>query len=230
MADTLPNLSQQVGPLPLWGWAAAAAGGISLGVLIRRRAGGAAPKATTASTGAGGEYIPVVAGTASTGTGGVGTVALGGGGNTTVAQSPTGYEDNTSWQRAALAALVSNGYGPLEAQMALSSYLDGRQPTADQRMAIDFALGTLGLPPSPPTIIPPEAPAAPDVTPLPETKLYGGDPLTGIVTEAYRSELGRDPDPEGLTYWRSELASGRINQDQLRYYLDQSTEGHTLTN
>lgn len=40
--------------------------------------------------------------------------------------------------------------------------------------------------------------------------------ITSGLTQLYKTELGRDPDPEGFKYWQNELKSGRMTMDEVR--------------
>lgn len=43
-----------------------------------------------------------------------------------------------------------------------------------------------------------------------------------LVSNHYRNLFGRDPDPEGLKYWRDRLAKGEIRPSELKEYMRQS--------
>ena len=212
MASLPPALTNEVGPLKVWQWIAAGIAGIGLGILANRAMNrGAVSSGSSASVG--GNPSPA------TGAGTIGSVAGAVGlANNAPPATPTGpaaIESNQAWRTAALRILIEQGFGPLQADQALANYLDGRAPTPEDAEAIDIALSQVGLPPSPPTIVPVEQSAAPTTTTPATTDaavdIYAGDRLAQIVREAYRDILAREPDAEGLQFWRGRLASGDIS-------------------
>lgn len=56
---------------------------------------------------------------------------------------------NAEWLRAGVAHLVSLKNGPVEAQTALSAYLDGADMTFDQSRMVSVVIAKFGLPPDP---------------------------------------------------------------------------------
>lgn len=216
------TLQTDVGPLPLWGWLVAGAVGVGVGVVIRRRSGGGSDAAPASVFGA---ATPI----------GLPNAAA-------AAVEPTGPTNNVAWRSQALTGLVANGANPTAADSALSKYLNGDDLTGDDRQLIDEALRTYNLPPSPPTIVPPEAPpqdvsvpVVPTVQesdapiPLPTEPAVQPDRLSLIVVEAYRDILAREPDPDGLQFWREQLASGDVASGaELRAHLAASPEAQRL--
>ena len=159
-------LTKDLGPLPVWGWLVAGAGGIGLGLIVRSRGlfGGGGGGSTVVGTNGTGlipdAFIP-----------GAGGVILGGGGGTGSGSNVTPVEEITSnndWRRAALARAIADGVGSVVADNALSDYLAGRELSPAQVAVIENVLRTIGLPPNPPgQIITTPAPPAPDPDPAP---------------------------------------------------------------
>ncbi|MEM3580870.1 MAG: DUF4214 domain-containing protein [Candidatus Bathyarchaeia archaeon] len=56
-------------------------------------------------------------------------------------------------------------------------------------------------------------------------KLYGGLKEDEIVTSLYRSLFSRDPDPEGFTFWKEQLASKNVTLDMLPYLMMDAATG-----
>lgn len=213
--DLPAPLTREVGPLPVWAWLAAGLLGIGLGVALRRRS--STSTSTSSSTGSGPAGVDGAAVYPIGSVGGAVTLP-----NYAPAETATeapGIESNHEWRARALKLLIARGFDPFTADQALAGYLDGRPPTAETAEAIDIALSEVGLPPSAPTIVPSATPAAPAETPSTEdaaVDIYAGDRLAQIVREAYRDILGREPDPEGLQFWRGRLASGELSPSEFR--------------
>lgn len=149
------DLGKQVGPLPLGAWIGVVAGGLGIAWYINRNAGkgSASPPAEEALT-VGAEP-------------GVGT----GGGQfiydppQTGPSTPTGYETNDQWARAAILYLLSEGKNPNTATLAVSRYIAEQALNAEESALIGLAITKLGPPPFLP-VNPPDPPVVnPPVTP-----------------------------------------------------------------
>jgi len=151
--------------LPLWGWLIAGVGGIYVARKIT---------AHQASS-AGGSSDTTSADTSTTGTGlpGGGALTLGANGAVQVpggALSPVAptIADNDAWRVAAEQALVAGGYNALLADSAVAKYLNGAQLSAQETLAITYALRAIGPTPLP---VPPAVSApVPKVPTVPTTK------------------------------------------------------------
>lgn len=158
-------LSKEVGAgplrLPLWGWAIAGVGG----VFVARKITGSSPSSTASSAGSSTPETPADAGS-DLPAGGIltlganGAIGVPGGALSPVANQIT---DNDQWRTAAINALVSANYDALFASSAIGKYLDGDPLTANEQIAISFALTRIGPTPTPPP------PVIPIVTPPPAT-------------------------------------------------------------
>lgn len=206
--DVPDALTNDIGPLPAWGWAFAGVAGIALGRLAR----GKSVKGTTSTSDTDSEI--------SYGANPGGQVTLPQGYASGPVAGTSGsdleeFESNTAWFGAASDWLIGQGYEPLLAQSAINDYLQGRTLTFQTAPAINDLLSNFTGPPRPPTSIAREAPETGPVT-EPVQDIYQSDPSSDIVRKAYRDFLGRDPEAEGLEFWRSRLASGEINSEELR--------------
>jgi len=201
-------LTNDVGPLPVWGWLAAGAVGIFLG----RKVGGMFGGGSGSGAAAPGYSVPLAQYSAPPN-----------------AEADQGILSNHQWREQALSALISGGAGPLEADIALAGYLEGRQPTPEEAELLDIVLGQIGLPPEAPTIRPPEAPPAPAPTPTTDQRI---DPYNTAakrtVRDVYNAVLNRDPEADGLSYWEQKLATGEITHAQLTAELQASQEYKNL--
>lgn len=215
--DVPDVLTNEIGPLPVWGWAVAGVAGISLGRLARGKSGSASSSTSDvgSSIGSTGSAVTLPQGYVSR----------------PVAGTSEGFESNTEWMSTAVGYLVGEGYDPLTAQSALSDYINGRPLTSDAEHPINDVLGSLGLPPRPPNQIARTAPE-PVAVNEPAQDIYANDQLARIVREAYRENLGREPDAEGMAFWRGQLASGAIQPKDLdaQFEAAAAKELGTLTN
>lgn len=214
-------LTKQVGPFPVWAWALIGTVGVGGGVLLRR-AQDKAPGVTVAPGDAGAtSYQPY---------GGIGGGSIGSAGGGAVNATPGNpIETNTAWRSAALNKAVALGYSATEADRILSDYLDGTIGSSGQGL-LDAVLAdpSIGLPPSPPTILPTPGVPAPEPPPPPATDPILANPFERIANSAYRDILGREGDPGGLAYWAGQLQSGAVDEATLRANLRNSAEGQNL--
>lgn len=127
-------LTRRLGPLPIWGWAAAGGGGFILYRFVRaRRATGAA-----------------IAATGTTGGGATGTIPIGGTGVTSPIGTAAGtFASVAAWEQAMLTFLTGNGLSPGDAFSAVTSFLNGNCVSQAAYNAISQALvsSSVGLPP-----------------------------------------------------------------------------------
>jgi len=132
-----------LGPLPLWGWAVALVGGIYLSRLIsgRTRKGATSPVGSAATA----AYVPSAA----------------------TAAGPAGPATNDLWRAAGLRGAIASGASPLTADRALSSYLAGDPVSPANANIVEQALQAIGLPPNPPTALPPDIYTAPPTVTAP---------------------------------------------------------------
>lgn len=132
-------LSQQWGPLPVWGWGVAMAGGLGVGYLVLTNFG---------DVGGGGESDrPQRRGRRPVATEGA-LAAPGAGGTTGQVDARTGFTTNSQWHREALDWLVDDrGSDPVAADTALSRYLSGQALTEQGANLIGAALTEFGRPP-----------------------------------------------------------------------------------
>lgn len=151
----LPDLNKQVGPLPLWGWGVALAGGLGLAFLGRR----ALSSSSSSDTPAPPSVDPGLPASDPRG-----AVVLNGG--TLVDATPAGPTTNDEWRALVTRRLVSEGMGALATDTALGRYLAGMTLDTQQRNIVDRALALFGPPPDGAPVTP--APSTPPVTPVPE--------------------------------------------------------------
>lgn len=143
----LPDLSEQVGPLPLGVWILAIGGGLVVAYYINRRQGSRSePEPTDGSgsvlSGAGLVHAPRE------------PIYLVDDSPTAPAPAPDtdaadAITDNYSWERAAVSWHVERGVDALTAQDAIARYLSGEPLTARQRNLVSAAIRQLGPPPQP---------------------------------------------------------------------------------
>lgn len=145
MADGISEtLSKDIGPLPVWGWGVAIAGGLGVGYLVRRQMGG------SLSGGDSGEEEPPPEEGRQSGPLGAtqGPVRLpgapGGQGSTT---SRPRAATNPEWKRRAVQWASEAGFGSLETDIALARYLGGQVLTQEQATIVDSVLSHFGTPP-----------------------------------------------------------------------------------
>lgn len=217
MVDVPKVLTNDIGPLPVWAWGLAGGAGIGLGLWWRRRTATATGPRTAAPTIVPGEVLfsPAAGGVSGSASGG-----LVSGGTVTEPSQAT----NNDWRRRALAIAIEQGYTATTADTILSLYFDGEPLTADQQKLLDIVIPSLGLPPDPPSIRSPQAPAPPS-TPDPGTDPAVSDPVADQINAGYLAVLGRQADSGGLAYWRTVLGGGGITSDeQFRQQLAGSKE------
>lgn len=145
MADGITDsLTAEIGPLPVWAWGIAIAGGLGVGWLIQRS------MAESGAEGAGepsepGDDLPATQGPiglpGGPGTAGAGPILpeeqIGGGGPT----------NNPEWRAAGVDFLIAQGVAGTTADAALGRYLGGQELTAAQAELVDQVLAELGSPP-----------------------------------------------------------------------------------
>ena len=191
----MPDLSKQVGPLPLGAWLIVVAGGLGVAWYTQRNKGSQDPVYEEDTSGVPG-------------------VGAGGGGFTDVQPPATGgdtdkdYATNEEWGRAAINWLIAKGYDPNVADSGIRHYLMSEKPTLQEAALIALVLVALGAPPMvlPPAPAPdkPVPPKPPIVTPpkpkpkppaKPKVRYYTvkkGDNLWNISVKYYgRPDWGR---------------------------------------
>lgn len=143
----MPDLTKQVGPLPLGAWIAVVGGGLGLAWWSNRNKPASDTQVSTGTdpgvgVGAGTPgFIPVTPDT-----------------------TPTTYADNDEWAHAAVAYLVGNGSSPTASSVAIRKYVDGQSWTAAEDLLIKAAIKGIG----PPPVIPIGGGALPtSTTPIP---------------------------------------------------------------
>lgn len=170
LLDRIPEpLRRQLGPLPVWAWIAALAGGAL--IAVRLRAGDPADDADTLTdpTGAASSAVTTTTGAAA----GAGSVQLRP--STIYAPAPvtsdpttTGPANNNEWRRQAAAYLIGRNRSALDVDRALARYLAGEQLDPAAEALVNEALAAIGptpdpvLAPLPPT---PELPTPADPPP-----------------------------------------------------------------
>lgn len=139
----LPDLSvvtNRVGPLPVWAWAAIGGTVIGLGIRAFRRP---APAPDTGGV----EYAPIGA-----------VLPAGGGGIASGPITEPGPETNAEWRARAVRLLAARGYAATQADAAIARWLAGETLTATERAIVDEAVPIIGPPPEyvapPPAIAP----------------------------------------------------------------------------
>lgn len=168
MAEITDSLTAEIGPLPVWAWGVAIAGGLGVGWLIQRQmnadGGGEAPEPSEP-----GDDLPPTQGAIGLpgGQAGAGRAPIlpeeqvGTGGPTT----------NPEWRAAGIDVLMRDGVAGTTADRALGRYLTGQQLTQAQAGHVDRVLAELGSPPEgtpPPRIAADEPDPDPDPEPEPE--------------------------------------------------------------
>lgn len=126
----------ELGPLPVWGWGIVV-GGLAVAYLWFGRATKAtavvaAPVATTVADSSLVDSLYKPSG------------ASNGSGIITLTQGP---ESNLAWAARTIAALALQGISPIEAQIAVSQYVQGATLTAAQQRIVEKAIAATGLPP-----------------------------------------------------------------------------------
>lgn len=203
------DLSEDYGPLPLWGWIAAGLGGIGLGLVIRRAMskGSAEPRSTV------GTVIPV------------GPVT------TQAGESSNAPIGNGAWRNRAIQLAIEKGATATAAESAIGDYLAGVPLTPEQTSILDKVLPEIGQAPEPPSRV---TPGAPTGNGAPVDVPVSGDPqLSGtatIITRVYNDILGRNPEPAGLSFWINEIQSGKVTDErQLRDSISKTTEAQDIS-
>lgn len=178
------DLSKQVGPLPVWGWAVAVIGGIALALVARRSGlfGASSTSRATSSPEPEPEqpFLPYDA------PGGA-VVPLPGSGPTEGTDNrPT---TNDEWRAVALRRLTSEGYGAFAVDRALGLWFASQDLNPQQAAIIDRALVLLGQPPDPPSVGPPVTP--PVGTPEPsDLRSLGELNMTDLLKRCARKTTG----------------------------------------
>lgn len=159
LLDRLPEpLRRQLGPLPVWAWIAALAGGALVAARLRSGAPADDTEQLTDPTGA-----PSSAHSTGGVLGGAGTGSVQLRSGTIYAPSPvtdaapTGPANNNEWRRAAAAYLIGRNRDALAVDRALARYLAGEQLDAAAEALVNEALAAIG--PTPDPVLPPLPPA-----------------------------------------------------------------------
>jgi hypothetical protein len=166
MAPKLPDLGQMIGPLPLGAWVGVVGGGLGLAYLARRGRPAEEPELAEVSSF---PATPVTSGPTRLAPA------------EPAAPGPAPITDNSEWIRAAVTALVVDGYMPLKTQQCLARFLEGVIEAHDPnscRPIVEAAIRKVGPPPTgapvnqhpltPAPVKPPSAPApAPTAPTLP---------------------------------------------------------------
>lgn len=133
MADNL-DLTRKLGPLPVWGWAVAVAGGY---VVFKHFSPSTSstpvttPSAAAADQALAGSIVPDTSG------GGAGTPT----------GSPGGPTTNAEWALAAVNALIGQHVDGVAAENAINAYLSGVALTTAQHSLVVEAIQAVGPPP-----------------------------------------------------------------------------------
>lgn len=150
----LPDLGQQVGPLPLGAWIVVVGGGLGIAYYTRKSGGGSTEPETVEDT----STEP-----------GVGTGATGGWMSTQPPASTTPADTtpttNEEWGQKAINGLIAKGYSPTLADSAIRKYLAAESLSVSEYTVIGLALTLYGSPPSP---LPPSGQNPPGTTPIPK--------------------------------------------------------------
>lgn len=172
MTDVRAALAKQYGPLPAGGWLLAIAGGVTVAVFVRRRAGN-----NTAAE-LDGENLP---GDNTDTAPGVGNLAGTGGSTST---RPT---SNDEWRLAVIPLLIAAGFAPLTVDAAVSHYLYGEPLSPSEQAVIAKALQIAGPPPEP---VPPPVPGT-SSTPVTTPPVRTPAPMPGSAAVLI-GKLGAD--------------------------------------
>ena len=146
------DLSQKVGPLPLWGWGGAVLLGLGYEYYKSKKAASSTAATPTSLTANGGTTTDSGYSTAT-------TPGVGGAASLTADQFPSvtpgtsAPQTNTDWTNLAQSILVGRGYDPFAVATALGLYLSGQQLTPAQQDIVSEALRLAGAAPAPPSII-----------------------------------------------------------------------------
>lgn len=172
-APDLPDwLTRDIGPLPVWGWAAAGIGGF---VLSKKLKGGGILGGGKKDTGTADAAADPAAGADPGGFGGY--QASGPGGAVTsypnigVVTPGTGAEQlgtNDQWRAKVVKGMIENGFGSIQVDSALTKYLAGEQLTSTEGGIVDKAISIYGFPPNPPTLVPSTLPPPTAPNPVPQ--------------------------------------------------------------
>lgn len=145
---TMPDLGQQIGPLPLGAWVAVVGGGLGIAyVTSRNRSSNNDPI-----------YVNDTSGVPGVGVGGVGAYSSTDGGSTPVTAVGQTITSNAQWGDQAFTFLVAMGTDAAVVDKAVRDYLSGIPLGFQANGLIALALAKLGRPPE----------GLPDAPPLPE--------------------------------------------------------------
>lgn len=165
MADGgLPNFTEKVGPLPLWGWAAAIAGGYFVFKKLNptvSTADNTLPTPNAADAALANSLVP--------------DTSNPNGGGSDPNPTPGAPTTNAAWAIAAVTALIGQHADPVAAENAINKYLAGASLTTAEHALVSAALHAVGPPPegvpisSPAPVQPPTSPpgGGGKVVPLP---------------------------------------------------------------
>lgn len=171
MAEKKPNaLTKKRGPLPTWGYVAAAGAGVVLFLWWRNRQAAAAAANAGAS-------IPLTGGTTIPG----GTSGAAGGGTSS---TPSGPSTLAQWEEQAIALMTSPTYSATQAYNDLSQWLSGQPVSTAGYSALGGVISQLGLPPGigstgPITVASSSSTGAPGGVPFGSGELFPTGPPTG---------------------------------------------------
>lgn len=198
--DVFDKLDDDYGPLPLWGW------GVATVVVV--------VGAWFLTRGRGGSSEPQVQSTVST--------VIPTGPVTSIPSDPYGTPQvtNDTWSARASMLAQEMGYGAVQTEQALATYLAGADLTPDMVGLLDKILPVVGRPPDAPGMVYTPVPDPPVVA-VPVESEWGP---SAVVKNAYRSILGREPDEGGMAYWGSMIESGALNAQSLEQQLRASPE------
>jgi hypothetical protein len=187
----LPDMGKMVGPLPLGAWAGVVGGGLGLAYLARRgkpeeepQLAAVAPYPSTPVTS--GPRLLAPAEPAGSG-------------------EPV-ITDNTEWIKAAVRALVIDGYAPLKTQQCLQKFLEGVVEAGDPNSCqpiIEAAIRKVGSPPTgapvnqfpltkPAPVTAPTVPSTPTL-PLKPVVLYWYGSAVYLTNGRVRTQYGLEP-------------------------------------
>lgn len=185
--------TQKAGPLPVWAWAAIAAG---IWWYFNKQKSTSATGAQTDPAGNVGTIDPQTgyvygtpqdtAGLAANNTSNSGTAPT----DTTSGSTVGGkYATNGAWAQAAINYLVGLGIDPTAANEAIQQFLASQQLTSQQQGDLNMAISALGAPPDlpgpigtppKPVVTPPNVPGPPDGHTAGPVGAYAANPVTGL--------------------------------------------------
>lgn len=177
------DLTQYVGPLPMWGWLALGGGGL---FLYEKHKGGS-------GTGTGGLFSSIIgSGTGSN------TVAAQENSGTNAASDAQASGGNESWANDAIGYLEGQGYTASQAQGAIGTWLSGGAIDPSMATLIDSANQGVGPPPQ--AVYPTSTlPSLPGVSGTTSTTSAGTQPASGTAPSAYVTQHLSDYTKKGAT-------------------------------